>query len=111
MSKLRTSIDAFLKSESLHAKLDHLTAMEINSVRPLLPHALDQMLRIQSVRAMHRKQFSIVEYLFLCLNKFCFSRMEDWGNHSIQKILNKYLIILLYRATMMLTINIHVYTY
>ncbi|XP_076183282.1 DNA replication complex GINS protein PSF2-like protein isoform X2 [Ptiloglossa arizonensis] len=49
MSKLRTSIDAFLKSEGLHAKLDHLTAMEINSVRPLLPHALDQMLRIQSV--------------------------------------------------------------
>ncbi|CAK9809961.1 Probable DNA replication complex GINS protein PSF2 [Anthophora plagiata] len=51
MSKLRTSIDAFLKSEGLHAKLDHLTAMEINSVRPLLPHALDQMLRIQTVRA------------------------------------------------------------
>ena len=49
MSKLRTSIDAFLKSEGLHAKLDHLTAMEINSVRPLLPHALDQMLRIQTV--------------------------------------------------------------
>ncbi|KAK9303624.1 hypothetical protein QLX08_004729 [Tetragonisca angustula] len=48
MSKLRTSIDAFLKSEGLHAKLDHLTAMEINSVRPLLPHALDQMLRIQT---------------------------------------------------------------
>ncbi|KAG7198864.1 hypothetical protein KM043_015690 [Ampulex compressa] len=48
MSKLRTSIDAFLKSEGLHARLDHLTAMEINSVRPLLPHALDQMLRIQT---------------------------------------------------------------
>ncbi|GAB1860844.1 DNA replication complex GINS protein PSF2 [Camponotus japonicus] len=48
MSKLRTSVDAFVKSEGVHARLDHLTAMEINSIRPLLPHALDQMLRIQS---------------------------------------------------------------
>ncbi|XP_031849738.1 DNA replication complex GINS protein PSF2-like protein [Nomia melanderi] len=52
MSKLRTSISAFLKSEGLHAKLDHLTAMEINSVRPLLPHALDQMYRIQNMDRM-----------------------------------------------------------
>lgn len=50
MSKLRTSVVAFVKSESMHAKLDHLTAMEINSVRPLLPHALDQMLRLRDVR-------------------------------------------------------------
>ena len=49
MSKLRTSIDAFLKSNRSNARLDHLTAMEINSARPLLPHALDQMLRIQMV--------------------------------------------------------------
>ncbi|XP_017882488.1 probable DNA replication complex GINS protein PSF2 [Ceratina calcarata] len=56
MSKLRTSIDAFLKSEGLHAKLNHLTAMEINSVRPLLPHALDQVLRIQSGGRMTQSQ-------------------------------------------------------
>ncbi|XP_015603178.1 probable DNA replication complex GINS protein PSF2 [Cephus cinctus] len=49
MSKLRTSINAFLKSEGTHAKLDHLTAMEINNVRPLLPHALDQMVRLQQI--------------------------------------------------------------
>lgn len=49
MSKLRTSVDAFVKSEGVHARLDHLTSMEINGIRPLLPHALDQMLRIQSV--------------------------------------------------------------
>lgn len=49
MSKLRTSVDAFVKSEGVHARLDHLTAMEINGIRPLLPHALDQMLRIQTV--------------------------------------------------------------
>ncbi|XP_011154627.1 probable DNA replication complex GINS protein PSF2 [Harpegnathos saltator] len=48
MSKLRTSMDAFVKNEGVHARLDHLTAMEINGIRPLLPHALDQMLRIQS---------------------------------------------------------------
>ncbi|XP_076287246.1 DNA replication complex GINS protein PSF2-like protein [Lasioglossum baleicum] len=56
MSKLRTSIDAFLKSEALHAKLDHLTAMEINSVRPLLPHALDQMYRIQTSARVSQSQ-------------------------------------------------------
>lgn len=49
MSKLRTSVDAFVKSEGVHARLDHLTAMEINGIRPLLPHTLDQILRIQSV--------------------------------------------------------------
>ncbi|XP_047361934.1 probable DNA replication complex GINS protein PSF2 isoform X2 [Vespa velutina] len=48
MSKLRTSVDSFIKSDSLHARLDHLTMMEINSIRPLLPHTLDQILRIQS---------------------------------------------------------------
>ncbi|XP_012063772.1 PREDICTED: probable DNA replication complex GINS protein PSF2 [Atta cephalotes] len=51
MSKLRTSVDAFVKSEGVHARLDHLTAMEINGIRPLLPHALDQMLRIQSANS------------------------------------------------------------
>lgn len=55
MSKLRTSIDAFLKSDGMHAKLDHLTAMEINSVRPLLPHALDQIMRIQTVSIFRKK--------------------------------------------------------
>ncbi|KAI4476550.1 hypothetical protein M0802_001910 [Mischocyttarus mexicanus] len=48
MSKLRTSVDSFIKSDSTHARLDHLTMMEINSIRPLLPHTLDQVLRIQS---------------------------------------------------------------
>ncbi|EZA53178.1 hypothetical protein DMN91_004907 [Ooceraea biroi] len=54
MSKLRTSVDAFVKSEGVHAKLDHLTAMEINNIRPLLPHALDQILRIQSANTGER---------------------------------------------------------
>lgn len=48
MSKLRTSIDAFVKNEGVYAKLDHLTTMEINSIRTVLPHALDQMTRLQT---------------------------------------------------------------
>ncbi|XP_015519211.1 probable DNA replication complex GINS protein PSF2 isoform X1 [Neodiprion pinetum] len=48
MSKLRTSVDAFMKSDSAFAKLDHLTPMEINCIRPSLPHALDQRDRIQT---------------------------------------------------------------
>lgn len=73
MSKLRTSIDAFLKSDGMHAKLDHLTAMEINSVRPLLPHALDQIMRIQTVSIFHKK-------IILLLDLFCYSLIifSDW---------------------------------
>ncbi|XP_047003250.1 probable DNA replication complex GINS protein PSF2 [Schistocerca americana] len=47
MSKLRSSVDALFKSDGTHAVLGHLTAMEINSVRPLLPHSLDQLNRLQ----------------------------------------------------------------
>ena len=48
MSKLRSSVDAFVNSGSSHAKLDHLTVLEINSIRPLLPHALDELHRLES---------------------------------------------------------------
>lgn len=41
LAKLRSSVDTFIKSGGSHARLDYLTTMEINSVRPLLPHALD----------------------------------------------------------------------
>uniref|UniRef100_A0A1B0A5Y2 DNA replication complex GINS protein PSF2 n=1 Tax=Glossina pallidipes TaxID=7398 RepID=A0A1B0A5Y2_GLOPL len=46
-SKLRTSIDAFIKGEGTYAKLDNLTLLEIHSVRPILPHALDHIARYQ----------------------------------------------------------------
>jgi hypothetical protein len=42
-------VDAFIKTGGSHAKLDHLTAMEINSIRPLLPHALDELYKLQKV--------------------------------------------------------------
>ncbi|XP_037805546.1 probable DNA replication complex GINS protein PSF2 [Lucilia sericata] len=46
-SKLRTSIDAFIKGEGTYAKLDNLTLLEMHSVRPILPHSLDHIARYQ----------------------------------------------------------------
>lgn len=48
-SKLRTSMDDFIKGEGTYAKLDYLTTLEIHSVRPLLPHSLDFIARLQKV--------------------------------------------------------------
>lgn len=50
MSKLRTSTDALMKSGGGYGRLDHLTMMEINSVKPLLPAAMDSLLNLQLVR-------------------------------------------------------------
>jgi hypothetical protein len=49
MSKLRTSMDALMKSGGNYGRLDHLTMMEINSVKPLLPAAMDELYRIKMV--------------------------------------------------------------
>lgn len=49
MSKLRSSVDLLIKNMSPYAAIDNLTMMEINSMRPLLPHALDQIHRMKSV--------------------------------------------------------------
>lgn len=49
MSKLRTSMDALMKSGGSYGRLDHLTMMEINSVKPLLPAAMDELYRIKMV--------------------------------------------------------------
>lgn len=48
-AKLRTSMDDFIKGEGTYAKLDYLTTMEIHSVRPLLPHSLDMIARLERV--------------------------------------------------------------
>ncbi|XP_023702005.1 probable DNA replication complex GINS protein PSF2 [Cryptotermes secundus] len=56
MSKLRSSVDAFIKIGGTHAKLDHLTAMEINSIRPLLPHALDELYKLQKITNISSQQ-------------------------------------------------------
>ncbi|XP_013779274.1 DNA replication complex GINS protein PSF2-like [Limulus polyphemus] len=49
MAKLRSSIDAFIKGEETHAKLDHLTLMEINTVRPLLTNTLNKLYQLRQV--------------------------------------------------------------
>ncbi|KAF9824162.1 hypothetical protein SFRURICE_002283 [Spodoptera frugiperda] len=55
MSKLRTSMDALMKSGGGYGRLDHLTMMEINSAKPLLPSAMDYLLQIQK-KAQQRVQ-------------------------------------------------------
>lgn len=50
IAKLRSSVDACLKASETHAKVDNLTLMEINTIRPFLPHALDQLARLQQVQ-------------------------------------------------------------
>lgn len=49
IAKLRSSIDAFVKSNEIHATLDHLTVMEINTVRSFLSLCLDNLHRIRKV--------------------------------------------------------------
>ncbi|KAK7498100.1 hypothetical protein BaRGS_00010688 [Batillaria attramentaria] len=48
MAKLRSSVEVFVKSDATHAKLNHLTLMEINTVRPFLTAALDHMHALRS---------------------------------------------------------------
>lgn len=49
MSKIRSSMDQVIKSGSFSISLPNLTFMEINSIRPILPHALDQIYRMKLV--------------------------------------------------------------
>lgn len=48
-TKIRSSVIQLIENYGSYASVDHLTIMEINSIRPILPHALDQMHRIKSV--------------------------------------------------------------
>lgn len=59
-SKLRTSIDAFIKGEGTYAKLDNLTLLEIHSVRPILPYALDHIARYQRIATASQRDTSML---------------------------------------------------
>ncbi|XP_066157120.1 probable DNA replication complex GINS protein PSF2 [Euwallacea fornicatus] len=48
MSKLRSSMDVMIKNSSMYAAIDNLTLMEMNCIRPILPHALDQIYRMKT---------------------------------------------------------------
>lgn len=50
MAKLRSSVDAFVRSGESHAQVDNLTVFEINFVRPLLTAALFQLQKFKRVR-------------------------------------------------------------
>ena len=47
-----------MQNEGTHAKLDHLTPMEMLSVRPLLPDALDVMCHIQESGKLQKEPIS-----------------------------------------------------
>ncbi|KAF4532159.1 hypothetical protein B566_EDAN002220, partial [Ephemera danica] len=47
-AKLRASATLLLQEGGRHAKVDHLTLMEINSIRPLLPQSLDMLRRLNT---------------------------------------------------------------
>ncbi|ESO07225.1 hypothetical protein HELRODRAFT_76714 [Helobdella robusta] len=50
-SKLRSSVDAFIRSDATHAKLNHLTLMELNTIRPLLTKSLELMQQLRNSTA------------------------------------------------------------
>ncbi|XP_035231671.1 DNA replication complex GINS protein PSF2-like [Stegodyphus dumicola] len=52
MAKLRSSVDAFIRSEESHAQVDNLTEFEINFVRPLLTAALFQLQRFKQAASL-----------------------------------------------------------
>lgn len=47
LAKLRSSVDAFVRSDEVHARIDHLTVMEINTMRQLLAAALRHLNRLR----------------------------------------------------------------
>lgn len=49
MAKIRSSVGTLIKCGSLYAAIDNLTPMEITSMRPLLPNAMNQIYRIKQV--------------------------------------------------------------
>ncbi|XP_025195731.1 DNA replication complex GINS protein PSF2 [Melanaphis sacchari] len=46
IAKLRSSVDLFVKEGRVQASLNHLTPMEINSVRPVFPDTLDALMTL-----------------------------------------------------------------
>lgn len=49
MSKIRSSVNKLVANMDSYADVNNLTIMEINSIRPLLPQALDQIYRMKTV--------------------------------------------------------------
>lgn len=54
-AKLRKSVHQFIQGGFLTAQLNHLQLIELNTVRPLLPHAFDQIDRLNLATAGARR--------------------------------------------------------
>ena len=54
-AKLRRSVDGFIQGSFLHSKLNFLQLIELQAVRPLLPHAFDQINRFNLATAQARR--------------------------------------------------------
>ena len=50
-AKLRKSVDTFIQGGFQQAKLNHLQLIELNTMRPLLPHTFDQINRLNKATA------------------------------------------------------------
>ena len=48
IAKLRSSMNEFIKSDSLHAKVNNLTLLEINTVRNLLTKSLKELYKLKA---------------------------------------------------------------
>jgi len=55
ISKLRSSVTEFVRRGFLWATLDHLTAMELHTIQPVLPASLDQLHRMSKHAAQHNQ--------------------------------------------------------
>lgn len=63
-------MDLFIKEGRVQASLNHLTPMEINSVRPVFPDTLDALMTLHEVRSgsIHCTLMFLFIFLFvLCL--------------------------------------------
>lgn len=68
-TKMRSSVIDLIENHGSYAGVDHLTIMEINSIRPILPHTLDQMYRIKAV-SFFQENFNI--YIHNAISHFLF---------------------------------------
>lgn len=54
MAKLRTAVDYIVSGEDEYSRLDNLTMMETQSVRPILPHTMDFLDRLKGFKKQKR---------------------------------------------------------
>lgn len=53
MAKLRTAVLTFIDKGASWAKVDNLTQLEMCSIRPFFPHALEQLHRFRKVNSLY----------------------------------------------------------